>query len=205
MDPQAQKRDSAALLQAFDKLQTSTITTGLAIGGKTRGKVQLVKDYGLILHLDNDSNDQLTGFIVNEQKIKADKVYKAGESELDCIVLDIDREKKIVDLSERLYSVEESKASNTGAGKKKAAKQQTESGYQKAVVELNKEQYLVVTLRSDRSKLAVCLLQDLTAESYASYQKYRIGDEIEVKLVAQNQKQSDSYGRFLLAQPRLAT
>ena len=122
MDPQAQKRDSAALLQAFDKLQTSTITTGLAIGGKTRGKVQLVKDYGLILHLDNDSNDQLTGFIVNEQKIKADKVYKAGESELDCIVLDIDREKKIVDLSERLYSVEESKATNAGAGKKKAAK-----------------------------------------------------------------------------------
>ena len=62
-----------------------------------------------------------------------------------------------------------------------------------------------MTLRSDRSRLAVCLLQDLTAESHASYQKYRIGDEIEVKLVATNQKQSDSSGRFLLAQPRLAS
>ena len=126
VDPSAQKRDCGALLQAFDKLQSSSLeaaSSGLSIGAKTRGRVQLVKDYGLILQLGaegiNEGSDQLTGFIVNEQKVKTDKVYRAGESELDCIVLDIDREKKIVDLSERLYTVEETKDTQS---KKKAGK-----------------------------------------------------------------------------------
>ena len=72
--------------------------------------MQLVKDYGLIIKIKSAS-DQHTGFIVNEQKQKAEKAYKAGETNLSCVVLDVDHEKKIVDLSERLYSVEESKTS----------------------------------------------------------------------------------------------
>ena len=70
----------------------------------------LVKDYGLITEI---VGSEMTGFIVNEQKLKADKVYKAGET-LESIVLDIDFEKKIVDLSERLATSsdkEESKKS----------------------------------------------------------------------------------------------
>ena len=69
-------------------------------------------------------------------------------------MLDIDNEKRIVDLSERLYTVEESKVS------KKSRKEEAASskGYQKAVVELNKESYLVVTLKADRSRVAICLL-----------------------------------------------
>jgi len=65
-----------------------------------------VKDYGLILDIKSqgEASDRMTGFIVNDQKKKADKVYKAGETEVECIVLDIDFEKKIVELSERLVS-----------------------------------------------------------------------------------------------------
>ena len=60
----------------------------------------------------------MTGFIVNEQKLKTDKVYKVGDTIQDCIVLDIDFEKKIVDLSERLVASEETKQSTKKADKK---------------------------------------------------------------------------------------
>lgn len=107
-------RDQAALLQAFDKLAGYAIGSSdctLKIGQKVQGKVQLVKDYGLITEI---IGSEMTGFIVNEQKHKADKVYKAGETLVESIVLDIDFEKKIVDLSERLATPtdkEESKKS----------------------------------------------------------------------------------------------
>ena len=82
-------------------------------------KVQLVKDYGLILALEgivDQDGQQLTGFIVNEQK-KSAKSTKPGQI-LSCIVLDIDAQKKIVDLSERLVEEEENKASSSKASKK---------------------------------------------------------------------------------------
>lgn len=51
----------------------------------------------------------MTGFIVNEQKLKLVKTYKVGETISNCVILDIDIEKKIVDLSERLAVNEETK------------------------------------------------------------------------------------------------
>ncbi len=68
-----------------------------------------MKDYGLILQIESGDSQQFTGLIVNEQKLDSDKSFKAGESKVNCVVLDIDHEKKIVDCSERLYAVEESK------------------------------------------------------------------------------------------------
>lgn len=58
-----------------------------------------MKDYGLIVEI---VDSEMTGFIVNEQKRKADKTYKVGDTLTDCVILDIDFEKRIVDLSERL-------------------------------------------------------------------------------------------------------
>lgn len=84
--------------------------------------MQLVKDYGLIAALEGHSD--LTGFVVNEQK-SSGKNYKVG-SVLECIVLDIDIAKMIVDLSERL--AESSKPASDLA-----------PGNHKAIVELNKE------------------------------------------------------------------
>lgn len=57
----------------------------------------MVKEYGLILKID----DNYTGFIVNEQK-SLDKQYKTNQS-VNAVILDVDYEKKIIDLSERLF------------------------------------------------------------------------------------------------------
>ena len=57
---------------------------------------------------------------------------------LDCIVLDIDTGKKIADLSERLAETKSSKD------------KEIKDGDQKAIVELNKEQYLIVTFKKSR-------------------------------------------------------
>ena len=53
----------------------------------------------------------MTGFIVNEQKLNQAKSYSVGETISDCVILDIDFEKKIVDLSARLAAYEETKQS----------------------------------------------------------------------------------------------
>ena len=85
-----------------------------------RAKVQLVKDYGLILALEDivdQDGQQLTGFIVNEQK-KSAKTTKPGQI-LSCVVLDIDTQKKIVDLSERLVDEEEETKTSTSKASKK--------------------------------------------------------------------------------------
>lgn len=60
----------------------------------------MVKEYGLILKVD----ETFTGFIVNEQKA-SDKQYKTQQS-VSAVVLDVDYEKKIIDLSERLVEVQ---------------------------------------------------------------------------------------------------
>ena len=150
----------------------------------------MVKDYGLISEI---VGSEMTGFIVNEQKRKADKVYKAGDTLVESVVLDIDFEKRIVDLSERLATPvdeEESKQS-------KKAKHGDHS-FQKSVVELNKEKYLVVSLKNDRSQVGVCILHGLSAESESVYSRYNIGDEIDVKVIAGRKG-----GRFVLTQAKL--
>ena len=56
----------------------------------------MVKEYGLILKID----DTFTGFIVNSQKA-SEKQFKLNQM-VNAVVLDVDYEKKIIDLSERL-------------------------------------------------------------------------------------------------------
>jgi ribosomal protein S1 len=43
-----------------------------------------------------------TGFIVNEQKASLKANYKVGQK-INAVILDIDFEKKIIDLSEKLH------------------------------------------------------------------------------------------------------
>lgn len=154
------------------------------------GKVQLVKDYGLILEI---VDSEMTGFIVNEQKRKADKTYKVGDTLKECVILDIDFEKRIVDLSERLSTSGDQEESKTAKKAKKG-----DQSFQKAVVELNKEKYLVVSLKSDRSQVGVCILHGLSPESESAYSRYSIGDEIDVKIFA-----GKKGGRFVLTQTKL--
>ena len=56
----------------------------------------MVKEYGLILKID----DTFTGCIVNSQKA-SEKQFKLNQL-VNAVVLDVDYEKKIIDLSERL-------------------------------------------------------------------------------------------------------
>ena len=115
VDNQAEKRDQEALLMAFDQISRqmavsdSASDESLRVGKKVKAQVQLVKEYGLILQLvakegTNNSSDNMTGFIVNDQLAHLDKGYKVGQILSECIVLDTDPEKHIVDLSERLAS-----------------------------------------------------------------------------------------------------
>lgn len=55
-------------------------------------------------------------------------------------------------------------------------------------------------MKSDRTKVGVCVLHSLSAESHAAYQRYSIGDEIDVKVVP-SARQTE--GKFILTQPRL--
>ena len=53
-------------MKAFGILSTAAMSRlNVHLGMKVSAKVQLVKDYGLILSVDGFSND-LTGFIANE-------------------------------------------------------------------------------------------------------------------------------------------
>ena len=60
----------------------------------------------------------------------------------------------------------------------------------------------MLTLKADRSKVGVCILHGLNAESRSLYANYGIGDEIDVKLTT-SKKSKDREGLFVLAQPRL--
>lgn len=85
-------------------------------------------------------SEQYTGFIINEL-IKSDKKFKPGAS-VEATLLDIDCDKKMLDLSERVV------IKDTKSVKDKS----------KAVVELTKDSYMIVSLKSDRQKFGVVLL-----------------------------------------------
>lgn len=86
-------------------------------------------------------------------------------------MLDVDNDKQMLDLSERLCSVD----------KKDKSKLKENS---KAIVEVIKENYMIVSLKQNRTSLAVCLLQQSINDMHMSveYEKYSVGDEIEIKL-----------------------
>ena len=92
----------------------------------------MTKEYGLIVSVDSS----YTGFIVNEQRINK-KDYKVGK-EIQAIVLDVDYDKKIIDLSEKLVG-----------------QQKDQSSKNKAVVQLTKGDYMICTLQD---KFGVCLV-----------------------------------------------
>ena len=96
-----------------------------------KAKIQLVKDYGLILQIETNSSTEasMTGFIVNDQKANAEKPYKVGETLKDCVILDIDPEKKIVDLSERLAGSSKATVEESKKPAAKKAKQEAAAGF----------------------------------------------------------------------------
>lgn len=87
---------------------------------------------------------------MNEQRKSGDsKQYKLGQK-LACCVLDIDPVKRIVDLSEK-FAV---------AGQKSGDKEFKTGRQCTATIELNKESYVIASVKSSKSGRAVgiCLL-----------------------------------------------
>ena len=61
---------------------------------------------------------------------------------------------------------------------------------------------MVVSLKSNRSKIGICILHGLAAgASAAMYEAYSIGDEIDVKVT--ESRSGEAEGRFLLTMARL--
>ena len=112
-----------------------------------------MKDYGIIAQITSETSGIQTGFILNDHKLSSK--YKPGQS-LKCRVLDIDYSKKIADLKE--LSDKTSGEVVIKASSKKAMKPEHKT---KAIVELNKEGYLVVSVKSSRSTLGLCIHSNL--------------------------------------------
>jgi ribosomal protein S1 len=116
---------------------------GLNLGQEIEASVQLVKDYGIIVQMEGENVQ--TGFIINDHKDGKSK-YKQGQA-LKCTVLDVDPLKKIADLSEKTF--------------KKSEKEIKIGSSTKAIIELNKESYLICSLKNNRRKFGICILQNL--------------------------------------------
>jgi len=126
----------------------------------------LVKDYGVIVKI-SDNDELSTGFIINSQTIS--KKYKQGQK-IKCRVLDIDPTKKMADLSEKLAE---------GKSGKKEPKVGDEC---KVVVELNKDSFVVVSLKQNRSKIGFCILQSFNRDDL-DFKAPEIGDELDARVV----------------------
>jgi len=140
----------------------------LKVGEQVEAEVQLIKDYGLIVTLKLDS-DVKTGFILNDHKLS--QKYKPGQK-LTCRVLDIDSAKKIADLKE------------VDTASQKAKKDFKAGQKNKGIVELNKEGYLVVSLKSSRQTIGLLLNSNFNQDQEAR-ETYQIGESIEVVAVKQ--------------------
>ena len=65
---------------------------------------------------------------------------------------------------------------------------------------MNNERYLVVTLKNQRNKIGVCILQDFNTVNQADlYSKYSIGDDIDTQLLKESGKEES---KFLLLMPK---
>ena len=92
---------------------------------------------------------------------------------LNCLVLDIDFEKEILDLSEKL-------------AEKTTSNQTIKIGNQyKVTVELNKEDYLLVSFKQSKQSIGLLMMQNLNNDQVPCPNgKYQTGDELEVKVTS---------------------
>lgn len=114
------------------------------MGETVAAHVSLAKDYGNIVGVEKYPG--LTGFILTEH-LTQKKEYKEGQK-LNCVVLDIDFEKEILDLSEKLAE-KKTEGKVAGSGSVKVAHQY------RAIVELNKEDYLLISFKQSKGQIGI--------------------------------------------------
>jgi len=89
------------------------------------------------------------------------------------MVLDIDFEKELLDLSERLAS-------------EKASSSLIKVGAQyKVTVELNKDDYLLVSFKQNKQRIGVLMIQSLNNDQVPHpNSKYNMGDEVDIRVIS---------------------
>jgi len=157
-------KSSEADMQALTSAFAGQFARSIAkpIGQEVQAEIQLVKDYGLIAQIDLGTYK--TGFILNDHKLGTK--YKQGQT-LTCRVLDLDPAKQIADLKEIAKS--STKETKVSAGQKL-----------KGIVELNKVGYMIVSVKTNRATLGVCLNSNFNQDQDKA-DGLEIGEEIEVK------------------------
>lgn len=89
----------------YSQVEPLLAAEDIKVGSKVRAEVSLVKDYGAIVALEKYPG--LTGFILQEQ---IEGEIKEGQI-VDAIVMDMDFEKEIIDLSHKMAKSKKQKAS----------------------------------------------------------------------------------------------
>ena len=142
------QQDKEVQIRAFySQVEPLLVAEDIKIGTKLKAEVSLVKDYGAIVAPEKYPG--LTGFILLEQ---IEGEVKEGQV-IEAIVMDMDFEKEIIDLSHKMAKL---------TGGKMAAKVSTaaplKNGQQyRARVELNKEDYLLISFKSHPNQLGLVM------------------------------------------------
>ena len=155
-------------LDRFAIAQDAVDWKSVRIGSVMDGTIDVVKKYGVVLTLPAD----LTGFASVDQ-VKG--VTCTAGANVRCRVLDIDAEKSIIDVSLRPEIVLDDKLSSKGESQKLKVGQKVD-----CVVELTKEDYIVVSVTKYQHRIAFVMSRHFNEHTTAEKDKLRIGQKLQL-------------------------
>ncbi|XP_027934864.1 rRNA biogenesis protein RRP5 isoform X1 [Vigna unguiculata] len=168
---------------------------GFNIGAVAKGRVKDVTDVGLVLSFEK-YND-VFGFITNYQL--AGTILESG-SEVEALVLDVAKTERLVDLTlkpEFFNSSNESSISRTNKKKRRreASKELVLHQTVKAVVEIVKENYMVVSIPENDHVIGYASISDYNTQRFP-HKQYQNGQSVIATVMAL--PSPETLGRLLL-------
>ncbi|KAJ3043804.1 Protein RRP5 [Rhizophlyctis rosea] len=153
---------------------TKTWTSKFAIGAIVQGKVTKMLPYGTLV----DLGEGVSGLIT---KSGSKQEAVAGGATVKCKVVDVDVEKKIVDLVVAREGMENS-GSNVDKGVVEKLNQiQKKNAVVDGVVEVVKESYSILTLPNHHHAVAYVLSSNINASGTA-FTKFKVGQNVNVRI-----------------------
>ncbi|KAJ1569857.1 Protein RRP5 [Nowakowskiella sp. JEL0078] len=149
-----------------DKELVSKILKDYPIGKKVEGVINQIVPYGLIVGLQ----PKISGLVTSEQT-KGTEEKKKG-TKISAKVIDIDVEKKIIDLTMRPDLMKPSKAGEDSILSKNGNEPID------ALVEVLKEDYLIVTLPAFGNTIAYAVSKTYNCNKTTSFTRFRVGQKI---------------------------
>ncbi|XP_014514109.1 rRNA biogenesis protein RRP5 [Vigna radiata var. radiata] len=168
---------------------------GFNIGVVAKGRVKDVTDVGLVLSFEKYSD--VFGFITNYQL--AGTILESG-SEVEALVVDVAKAERLVDLTlkpEFLNSYKESSISRTDKKKRRreASKELVLHQTVKAVVEIVKENYMVVSIPENGYVIGYASISDYNTQRFP-HKQYQNGQSVIATVMAL--PSPETLGRLLL-------